>query len=95
MIIIPIVFAFDNNWTHPASVCLFSLLANAKDSTTYDVYILYPKKQTLDTHSIKLVFDTYPRHKINYIGIGDDFAVVHRLLDIGWPKLVVIHSRYI
>lgn len=73
MIIVPIVFAFDSNWATPAAVCIYSLLSNAKDSTEYDVFILYPKKSTLNTTDLDRVFRLFPRHKVKYIGVGDDF----------------------
>lgn len=73
MTTVPIVFAFDNNWAMPASVCIYSLLVNAKETTTYDIYILYPKKSHLNTSYLEKVFDFFPRHKVKYIGIGDDF----------------------
>lgn len=70
---VPIVFAFDNNWSMPASVCIYSLLANAKDTTIYDIYILYPKRVPLDKDYIEKVLKLFPRHKSKYIGIGEDF----------------------
>lgn len=73
MTTIPIVFAFDNKWVMPAAVCVYSLLANAKDTTVYDVFFLYPKKSPLDTVHLEKVFEIFPRHKAKYIGIGDDF----------------------
>ena len=66
---VPIVFAFDNNWSMPASVCIYSLLANAKDTTIYDIYILYPKRVPLDKDYIEKVLKLFPRHKSKYIGI--------------------------
>ena len=57
----------------PASVCIYSLLANAKDTTIYDIYILYPKRVPLDKDYIEKVLKLFPRHKSKYIGIGEDF----------------------
>lgn len=73
MTTVPIVFAFDNNWAMPASVCIYSLLVNAKATTAYDIYILYPQKTHLNTCYLEKIFDFFPRHKVKYIGIGDDF----------------------
>lgn len=73
MTTIPIVFTFDNNLALQASVCIYSLLVNAKEDTIYDVYFLYPEKTGLETNYLKKVFTEYPRHKTHYIGIGDDF----------------------
>ena len=46
--IVPIVFAFDNNLVFPACVCLSSLMMNAKDTTFYDIFILYPSSDEFD-----------------------------------------------
>lgn len=70
---VPIVFAFDNNWIIPASVCIYSLLINAKSTTEYDIYILYPKQSHLDTTYIQQVIKSFPGHNVKYIGIGNDF----------------------
>ncbi len=41
MIVIPIVFAFDENMEMPAGVCMTSLLENADSDTFYDIFILH------------------------------------------------------
>ena len=38
---VPIVFIFNDGYTFPASICIYSLLVNAKENTFYDIYILY------------------------------------------------------
>lgn len=73
MNIVPIVFAFDNNLAMPAAICVYSLLINAKETTVYDVYFLYPKEIILETKYLQKVFDLYSRHKARYISVGDDF----------------------
>lgn len=73
MTTMPIVFAFDNGWIMPAAVCVYSLLANAKDTTEYDVYFLYPKKSPIEKEYLTKVFEAFPRHKAKFIGIGDEF----------------------
>ena len=44
---VPVVFAFDNNLAFEAAVCISSLFDNARESTIYDVFILYPDGQIL------------------------------------------------
>lgn len=70
---IPIVFAFDDKWAMPASVCIYSLLANAKDTTEYDIYILYPQNKVFKTRELEIVLALFPRHKVKYISVQDDF----------------------
>lgn len=100
---IPIVFAFDNNLAMPAAVCLYSLLVNAKDYTQYEVYILYPQKETLNTEDINRVFSTFPRHSVKYIGIGNDFDAAFQIRGINTvtyyrlliPELIPEHDKII
>ena len=73
MITVPIVFAFDNNLTMQAAICLYSLFVNAKDETVYDVYFLYPAKEVLDISYIEKIYRSFPRHRANYISFGDEF----------------------
>lgn len=73
MTTVPIVFAFDNSWIVPASVCIYSLLANAGETTVYDIYILHPREAPLQTEYIGKVAKSFPRHKVRYIGIGGLF----------------------
>lgn len=50
--IVPIVFAFDNNLVFPACVCLSSLMMSAKETTFYDIFILYPASDEFDRKDI-------------------------------------------
>ncbi len=70
---VPIVFAFDNNLAMPAAVCIYSLFANAKPSTAYDVYILHRNGESLDTSYIDRVFEQFPAHSLKLIGVDGTF----------------------
>lgn len=73
MTTVPIVFAFDNNLAMPAAVCIYSLLANARETTQYHIHVMHRADETLDIHWIEKVIREFPRHKISYIGVGDIF----------------------
>lgn len=73
MNIIPIVFAFDRNWSNPACVCLFSLMENAHKTTFYDIFILHSKSEPIN----KVKLDIIPQHfnncRIQYIEVDNIF----------------------
>lgn len=73
MTTVPIVFAFDNNLAMPAAVCIFSLLANAKDTTIYDIFVLKREYEDLDLSMVEMVMRNYPRHKLTVRNVGDTF----------------------
>lgn len=70
---VPIAFAFDNNLAMPAAVCIYSLFANAKPDTAYDVYILHRNVECLDTSYINKVFAKFPAHSVKLIGVDGTF----------------------
>lgn len=70
---IPIVFAFDNNLTLPAAVCIYSLFCSAKADTIYDVHILFRRGHKLDTTFIKKIFKQYPQHRLKLIEVDGRF----------------------
>lgn len=72
--IVPIVFAFDNNWVLPASVCISSLLINAKEDTFYDIFILYSGKEVLKKDELDRVSEYYSNCRIQYHIVGDCFS---------------------
>ncbi len=63
---VPVVFAFDNNLAFEAAVCISSLFDNARESTIYDVFILYPDGQDLNRKDIDVVASSHPRHNQRY-----------------------------
>ena len=71
---VPIVFAFDNNLVFPACVCLSSLMMSAKETTFYDIFILYPSSDEFERKDIDKVQEFYPNCRIQYIAVDDTFA---------------------
>ncbi len=83
--IVPIVFAFDNNLVFPACVCLSSLMMNAKDTTFYDIFILYPASDGLERKEIDRVQEFYSNCRIQYIAVDDTFAGAYEIRGITTP----------
>lgn len=100
---IPIVFAFDNNLTMPAAVCIYSLLVNAKPSTAYDIFILHRQGLNLDMSLVERVMAHFPQSTLTLREVGDVFdssfeirgittPAYYRLLI---PELIPEHDRVI
>ncbi len=70
---IPIVFAFDNNLTMPACICLSSLMVNANPDTFYDIFILHSDKECLDKEMLNKVESVYSNCRIRYRRVGHCF----------------------
>ena len=83
--IVPIVFAFDNNLVFPACVCLSSLMMNAKDTTFYDIFILYPASDGLERKEIDRVQEFYPDCRIQYLAVNGTFAGAYEIRGITIP----------
>ena len=73
MNVIPIAFAFDNNLTKPACICLASLLQNANSETFYDIFILHSEHDDLDKIEIDRIPILFKNCRITYRIIGDLF----------------------
>lgn len=67
---VPIVFAFDNNLSKPAAICLSSLLMSAKADTFYDIFILYSRELKFEEKILKEHFSNF---QITYRQVGPDF----------------------
>lgn len=83
--IIPICFAFDNNLVFPATVCLTSLLSNAKDDTYYDVFILYSKAETLKKEQLDRLPLYYKNCRIQYREVDGVFDKAFEIRGITTP----------
>lgn len=82
---VPIVFAFDNNLVFPACVCLSSLMMSAKETTFYDIFILYPASDEFERKDIDKVQEFYPNCRIQYIAVDDTFAEAFEIRGITTP----------
>lgn len=100
---VPIVFAFDNNLSMPAAVCVYSLFANAKPTTAYEVYVLHRKGEKLKLEYLDKVFAAYPAHTLKLVEVDGTFdssfeirgittPAYYRLLI---PNLIPEHDRVI
>lgn len=83
--IIPIAFAFDNNLTFPASVCISSLLMNACEDTFYDIFILHSQNERLNTELLDKIPASYPNCRIQYRSVGDIFDNAFEIRGITTP----------
>lgn len=82
---VPIVFAFDNNLVFPACICLSSLMMSAKETTFYDIFILYPASDGLERKEIDRVQEFYPNCRIQYIAVDDTFTEAFEIRGITTP----------
>lgn len=82
---VPIVFAFDNNLVFPACVCLSSLMMSAKETTFYDIFILYPASDEFERKDIDKVQEFYPNCRIQYIAVDDTFSGAFEIRGITTP----------
>lgn len=85
MNIIPIAFAFDNNLVNPACICISSLLMNAKESTFYDIFILYSKNENLDIDRINKLQEFYSNCRIQYRLVDETFDSAFEIRGITTP----------
>lgn len=85
MNIVPIAFAFDNNLVFPASICLSSLLMNAKEDTFYDIFILHSEDEELKHKEIDKLPRYYPICKIQYRTVGRIFDNAFEIRGITTP----------
>lgn len=82
---VPIVFAFDNNLVLPACVCLSSLMMSAKETTFYDIFILYPASDEFERKDIDKVQEFYSNCRIQYIAVDDTFSGAFEIRGITTP----------
>ena len=68
---VPIVFAFDNNLLLPAGVCIYSLLANARPETFYDIYILYPENDMFDSKYFDNLSPVFSNYTLSFIPVSE------------------------
>lgn len=82
---IPIAFAFDNNLTFPACVCLSSLMMSAKEDTFYDIFILHSCKQPLNHEDIDRLPSYYKNCRIQYRTVDSTFDEAFEIRGITTP----------
>lgn len=85
MNVIPVVFAFDNNLTFPACVCISSLMMHAKQDTFYDIFIIHSENEELDRTNLDKMSTFYPNCRIQYRTITDVFSDAFQIRGITTP----------
>lgn len=85
MNIVPIAFAFDNNLSYPACVCISSLLKNANENTFYDIFIIHSDKEFLDKTDLNRITLFFSNCRISYKTIGDLFDKAFEIRGITTP----------
>lgn len=70
---IPIAFAFDEHLILAAEVAISSLLMNAKDGTSYDIFVLHGEHTDLSAFGAERLMQAYPNHRITFRSVGDAF----------------------
>lgn len=81
--IIPIVFAFDQNFVITAGVCITSLLYNAGKTDCYRVICLIDADVTeKDKKEFERLFARYPGHELVFMSMGNAFSEAQTLRHI-------------
>lgn len=73
MTIVPVAFAFDNNFVMPACVCISSLLMNAEQDTFYDIFILHSSSGCPDKEQLGRLQTAFPKCRICFRQVPDVF----------------------
>ncbi len=72
---VPIVMATDNRYAMPTCVAIYSLLKNAKPTTTYEFNLLVPSDfSEQNKQRILSMQKEYSRYSVNFIDMGGAFA---------------------
>lgn len=80
--VVPIVFAFGNDWILPACVCLSSLLQNAKPTTFYDIFILHSPDEELEKDDLEKLERAYSNFRIQYRAVERVFEKSYEIRGI-------------
>lgn len=83
--LIPIVFAFDNNLVFPASVCLSSLMINSQQDTFYDIFILHSEKDNLEKKFLNKIPELYKNCRLHYRQVDNTFDSAFEVRGITTP----------
>ena len=78
---IPILLTFDGNMSLPAGVCIYSLLASAREDTFYDINVFHPGERPAITGLDKL-YEAYDNFKVTFHSVGDEFKGAYEIRGI-------------
>ena len=91
---IPIIFAFDNNFSIPAIVAIKSLLIHANQSTLYKVYCVI--SSDVDKSNLEMIERLFisKNHKLEFINASMHFegAYIHRGISLASYYRLMIHE---
>ena len=79
---IPIVFTFDANLIHPASVCISSLLSSANKDTFYEIIILHPETCDFTRSTLVKYPDIYKNCSIIFRAESNEFVTAYEIRGI-------------
>ncbi len=90
----PIAFIFNDGYAFPASICIYSLLINAKKDTFYDIYILFLEerlsKENIEIiEKMKEVFNNVDFHFISVENKFQNFRVVRHISIDAYIKFLI------
>lgn len=90
----PIAFIFNDGYAFPASICIYSLLVNAKEDTFYDVYIFYLKgrlsQENIDIiEKMREIFSNVDFHFIPVENKFQNFRVVRYITIDAYVKFLI------
>lgn len=90
----PIAFIFNDGYAFPASICIYSLLVNAKKDTFYDIYILFLEERLSQENieiieKIKEVFNNVDFHFISVENKFQNFRTVRYITIDAYVKFLI------
>lgn len=83
--VVPIVFSFDRNLVFPACVCFSSLLSNAKETTFYDIYVMFPARDECDFTVFDRLKERYSNFRISIIRVDKLFENAFEIRGVTTP----------
>ena len=75
---VPILLTFDGNMSFPAGVCLYSLLASAKESTFYDIIVFHSGDKP-EVTGLKELEANFENFCLSFVSVGDAFKGAYEI----------------
>lgn len=90
----PIAFIFNDSYAFPASICIYSLLVNAKKDTFYDIYILFLEERLSQENieiieKMKEIFNNVDFHFISVENKFQNFRTVRYITIDAYVKFLI------
>ena len=90
--IVPIAFAFGNDWLLPACICISSLLHHAHEDTFYDIFVLCSPDEHLDKEVLNRLQEHYGNCNIQYRTVervGDQSYEIRGIKTMAYYRLLI------